>query len=150
MIEDVSQIKKLMKEALKEAEKCLENGDVPVGCVIVDGDGNVVSRGHNTRVSLGKIHGHAEINAINELPPNAGKSVGELSLIVTLEPCPMCETALSDFGIKTVYYGAPNETNGACGTVWNLAKRSNIDVFGGFLFEECSELVKSFFQSKRN
>ena len=61
----------------------------------------------------------------------------------------MCMTAIADAGIKTVYYGAPNETNGACGTVWNIAHKSAVDVFGGFLAPLCGKLVSDFFKSKR-
>ncbi len=143
-------VKKLMKDAISEAEKAAATGDVPVGALFVDDRGTVVARGHNTREALGIVHGHAEVNAINSLlEADKNTDFSSLSLVVTLEPCPMCMTAVADAGIRTVYYGAPNETNGACGTVWNIAHRNSVDVFGGFLAEECGKAVSDFFKFKR-
>lgn len=141
---EVSTVEKFMRIALAEAEAAAKEGNVPVGAVIVDDDGNIISHAHNTRESLGHIHGHAEINAINEASLKPGK---EYSLIVTLEPCPMCTGAIIDSHIKTIYYGAPNKTNGAMGTVCNLISNKRIDVFGGFLSNDCSKMLSTFFKT---
>ena len=144
---EINDVEKYMELAIKEAEIAAECGDVPVGAVIVDEKGNVVSKAHNTRKALGLIHGHAEINAIN----NAGLLPGQCySMFVTLEPCPMCTGAIIDAGISAVYYGAQNTTNGALGTVMNVALNNKIDVFGGFKEAACSDLIKLFFADLRN
>ena len=93
-----------MREALKEAEKCIDTGDVPIGCVIVK-NGEIIARGHNTREAFHTALGHAEINAIE----NACKSIGSwrlenCAIYVTLEPCPMCAGAIINSRIGEVYF----------------------------------------------
>lgn len=141
----LEQIEEYMKAALSEARFSLAHGDVPVGAVIVDANGQIISKAHNTRKETGLIHGHAEINAINA----ADLSDGEYYLFVTLEPCPMCAGAILDAGIKGVFYGAQNTTNGALGTVLNVALSQKPYIFGGFSEAECRDLLKQFFNDLR-
>lgn len=141
----VEEINYIMKKALLEARKAIGSEDIPIGCVITDSSGNVLSSGHNTSYSEGIIHGHAEINAINNLPKNAPDA---LFLFVTMEPCPMCTGAILESRIRTVFYGTPNVKLGALGTVCNLGS-GIIAAYGGFLADECSALVSDFFKEKR-
>ena len=140
-----------MKIALEEACKALEEGEVPVGAVLVK-DGEIIARGHNHRESLHDISSHAEIEVLKE----AGKKLGSWSLegcilYVTLEPCLMCAGAIEQARISTLIYGADDPSEGAI-----TSKRAVFDgnsgpllVYRGILKEECSGLLKSFFLAKR-
>ena len=141
-----------MREALKEAEKCIDTGDVPIGCVIVK-NGEIIARGHNTREAFHTALGHAEINAIE----NACKSIGSwrlenCAIYVTLEPCPMCAGAIINSRIGEVYFGAYDKKGGAVGGIINLFEENfnhKPKVQGGILKDECALILQNFFAKHR-
>ena len=109
-----------MKEALKLAKEAFDEGEVPVGCVIVRGE-EIVGRGRNRREGAKNALAHAEIEAINDACSNLGGwRLWECTLYVTLEPCPMCAGAILNARIPRVVYGASDDKSGACGSVCDL------------------------------
>ncbi len=142
-----------MKVALSLAEKAVEMGDVPVGCVIVRA-GEIIGSGFNRREAGGGATAHAEIEAINAACRALGSwRLSDCSLYVTLEPCPMCAGAIINARVGKVFYGAKDEKAGACGSVLNLfEERFNHkpQLVGGILKDECSALLTAFFTGLRN
>lgn len=142
-----------MALALRLARQAGEAGEVPVGCVIADGDGRIIGRGCNRRRELNDATAHAELEAIRE----ACAAVGDwrlegCSIYVSLEPCPMCTGAIINSRIPTVVYGAKEGLSGSCGSVINLFEERyghKPAVYGGVLADESAKLLKSFFKEKR-
>ena len=141
-----------MRQALELARQAMEEGEVPVGCVIVR-DGAVVGRGRNRRETEHTALGHAELDAIRQAcGALGGWRLSRCALYVTLEPCPMCAGAIIQARIPRVVFGARDEKFGACGSV--------CDLFGmkfnhrpameeGLMAEEAKELMREFFQDLR-
>lgn len=147
------EVKKFMKEAIKEAQKAAEKLEVPVGCVIVK-DGKIIARAHNLKETKIDTTKHAEIIAIQK----ASKKLKEWRLLdcdmyVTLEPCSMCAGAMIQARIRKVYIGAMDEKTGACGSVLNLLQdytfNHTIKIETGIEKEKCEEVLKSFFKKLR-
>ena len=143
-----------MDEAFKEAEKAKSMGEVPIGAVIADKDGNIIARGHNLCESSHDATAHAEIMAIKA----AGEylknwRLTDCTLYVTMEPCPMCAGAMINARIKRVVYGANEYRYGAAGTLLNLlqfpAFEHNVLITGPVMPEECTKIVSDFFKEKR-
>lgn len=142
----------LMIEALAMAKEAYDDGEVPVGAVIVK-DGTIISKGRNRREKSKNALLHAEIDAIN----NACKALGgwrlwNCEIYVTLEPCPMCAGAILNAHIPQVYFGAYDFKNGACGTITNLFEMPfnfKPAYSGGIMEQECAGLLKSFFKRLR-
>ncbi len=143
---------KYMKAALKLAHKAADEGEVPVGAVVVC-DGKIVGRGRNRRETKKNALCHAEIEAINKACKKLGGwRLHRCDLYVTLEPCPMCTGAIINSRIKTLYYGAPDPKAGSCGTLTNLfdiAYNHKPEVVAGLLEEECAETLRTFFRELR-
>ena len=138
-----------MKEALKEAKSAYEAGEVPIGCVIVSG-GRIIGRGHNRREELQDATEHAEMIAIREANRTLGSfRLENCALFVTLEPCPMCTGAIINARIPEVFYGAPDEKAGTCGTLMNLLGDERASIEKGCLRNECGKLLSDFFASLR-
>lgn len=141
-----------MRQALDLAREAAECGEVPVGCVIVQGD-RVVGRGRNRREEKQHTQSHAEMEAIRQANEALGSwRLDECTLYVTLEPCPMCAGAILNARIPRVYYGARDREMGACGGVLNLfmedfPQRSAL--VGGILEEECRGVLTDFFRRLR-
>ena len=141
-----------MREALLEARAAFEEGEVPVGAVMVR-DGIVIARAHNTREKDKSALRHAEATAI-EL---AGRLLGGwrlpgCTLYVTLEPCPMCAGAAVNARVPRVVFGAFDRRAGAFGTVLDLNAlplNHKVQVTGGVLEDECVRLLQDFFRKKR-
>lgn len=139
--------------AKEEAYAAMKEGEIPVGAVIVK-DGEVIARSHNLKEQLHDPTAHAEILAIKE----AAKVIGDWRLdgcdmYVTLEPCPMCASAIGQSRIDRVYVGAFNKDMGACGSIINLldSRRLNSFVDVKWLYDdECSEILEDFFRINRN
>ena len=142
-----------MRLALELAREAAADGEAPVGCVIVDSDGDVVGRGRNRREKEKNAAAHAEIEAIAD----ACKTLGDwrlsgCALYVTLEPCPMCAGAVIMSRIDSVYFGARDELTGACGSIINLFMEPfghRTRITGGALAEESSALMSGFFKKLR-
>jgi tRNA(adenine34) deaminase len=145
---------KYMKFALEEAEKAFAKGEVPVGAVIVKGD-KIIAKAHNKVEEKGSTLYHAEIIAIeNACREINNKYLDDCTLYVTLEPCTMCSGAIMNSRISRVVYGADEEKSGTAGTVLNLLQFPSFPVFvhiiPNILKDESAELLKKFFQFKRN
>lgn len=144
---------RFMDAALAAARKSFDEGEVPVGAVIVK-NGEIVAIGRNQREHKKNALLHAETDAIqNACQTLGGWRLWNCELYVTLEPCPMCAGAIINAHIPTVYYGARDLKNGACGTVANLFDMPftfHPDCSGGFMENECAALLKDFFKQLRN
>ena len=142
-----------MRQALDLAREAAARGEVPVGCVIVQGD-RVVGRGRNRREEKQHTQSHAEMEAIRQANEALGSwRLDECTLYVTLEPCPMCAGAILNARIPRVYYGARDREMGACGGVLNLFMEDfpqRPALVGGILAEECREVLSEFFRRLRN
>ena len=141
-----------MKEALKLAKEAFDEGEVPVGCVIVRGE-KIVGRGRNRREGAKNALAHAEIEAINDACSNLGGwRLWECTLYVTLEPCPMCAGAIVNARIPRVVYGAADSKCGAVDSVCSLFSMNfnhHPEVVRGVREEEAAALLKDFFQQLR-
>ena len=144
---------KYMREAVNEASKAIESGEVPIGCVIVYKD-EIIGRGHNLRNSKKNPLCHAEISAINEAAGFMGDwRLEECTLYVTVEPCPMCAGAIVQARIPRVVFGTPNVKAGCAGSILNLLNEPKfnhqVDVTCGVLREECAAPMSEFFKRFR-
>ena len=144
---------KYMAQAMELAREAGEKGDVPVGCVITDKDGNIIGRGRNRRQESHDATAHAELEAIREACAKTGDwRLEGCSIFVTLEPCPMCTGAIINSRIPTVVFGAREELSGSCGSVIDLFSERyghKPAVFGGVMKDESAELLKQFFRDRR-
>ena len=143
---------KYMKIALDEARKAYDEGEIPVGAVIVK-NGEIISLGRNDREKTNDATGHAEIVAIREACRKLGGwHLDGCELYVTLEPCPMCMGAIVNSRIKRVTFGAKDAKAGACGSVINMCSyplNHKPTVDSGILSEECAKILSDFFYNKR-
>jgi len=143
-----------MTEALAEAEAALGHGDVPVGAVVLV-NGSLVARRHNERERRGDPTAHAEMLAIRDAAQALGtwRLGPEATVVVTLEPCPMCAGALVAARVGRLAFGASDPKAGACGSLYNLCvdPRLNheVEVIPGVLAEPASKLLSHFFASRR-
>ncbi len=144
---------KYMKEAYKLAQKAQNEGEVPVGAVIVYED-KIIARGYNRRKKDETTDSHAEMVAIKK----ANKKIGswrleDCDIYVTLEPCPMCAGAIVQARIRSVYYGAKDTKAGAFGSVFDITKIEGLNhyptVEGGIMEEECGTILTEFFRNLR-
>ena len=142
-----------MSLALALAKEAAQAGEVPVGCVIADGEGRVIGRGRNRREESGDATAHAEMEAIRQACAALGNwRLEKCSIYVTLEPCPMCTGAIINSRIPTVVFGAREALSGSCGSVIDLFSENyghKPAVFGGVLAEDCAALLRDFFRGKR-
>lgn len=143
-----------MLGALIEAQAALSSGDVPIGAVVVDGNGTVLGRGRNVREAEGDPTGHAEIVALRE----AARARGEwrltgCSLVVTLEPCTMCAGAAVLARVDRVVFGAFDEKAGAVGSLWDVVRDRRLnhrpEVISGIRADESSAMLEEFFRTHR-
>ena len=148
----MNKVNEFMLAAYEMAKQAYEDGEVPVGAVIVRND-EIVAKGRNRREKSKNALLHAEIEAID----NACKALGgwrlwNCELYVTLEPCPMCAGAIINAHIPKVYFGAYDFKNGSCGTITNLFEMPynfKPECVGGIMADECSALLKDFFKKLR-
>ena len=141
-----------MQVALQLAREAAEEGEVPVGAVVVR-DGEIIGRGRNRREVNKNALAHAELEAIHNACTHLGgwQLVG-CTLYVTLEPCPMCAGAIINSRIERVVQGAMNPKAGSCGSLVNLFDlpyNHRPEIVSGVCGEECSALLKNFFRSLR-
>ena len=142
-----------MRAALDEAARAVDHGDVPVGAVVVV-DGQVVAARHNERELRQDPTAHAEILALADAASVLGTwRLDRATLVVTLEPCPMCAGALVAGRVGRLVFGADDPKAGACGSLYNLCvdPRLNHDVplTSGVLGAECGALLSDFFAARR-
>src|SRR5574344_1659128 len=136
-----------MKQALLEADKAAERGEVPVGAVVVC-RGRIIARAHNLTETLNDVTAHAEMQAITAAANVlGGKYLTDCTLYVTVEPCPMCAGALGWSQIDRIVYGTNDQKRGYSTISPNLLHPKTTVTFG-ILEEECASLMKSFFKKK--
>jgi tRNA(adenine34) deaminase len=141
-----------MREALFEAERAVENDEVPVGAVVVS-DEKILSRAHNRAIYMNDPTAHAEILAIREACRiKRNYRISDCDLYVTLEPCVMCMGAILQARIRRLVFGALDPKSGAVESIMTLPfdqMNHPIKIEGGILAEECGKLLKDFFATKR-
>ena len=142
-----------MAAALALAREAAAAGEIPVGCIITDGAGNVIGRGRNRREEGADATAHAEIEAIREACRALGTwRLDGCTLYVTLEPCPMCAGAIINARIPVVVYGAKEPNFGSCGSVLNLFEERyghHPAIYGGVLADDCADALRAFFGGLR-
>lgn len=143
-----------MRLALEQARLAQEVGEVPVGAVIIDANGLLLSSGFNRTIQDHDPTGHAEVIALRSAAKNIGNyRLPGATLYVTLEPCVMCMGAMMHARLARVVFGAPDPKTGACGSVINLPLESRLNhhtrVEGGVLAHECGETLRDFFKRRR-
>lgn len=143
----------MMLEALKEAQKAFQKGEIPVGAVMVK-EGRIIARTHNLRETTGDPTAHAEVLAIREAAQALGsRRLSGCTLYVTLEPCPMCAGALVMACVERCYFGARDERQGCCESLYALTQDPafyhRLPCVGGLMEEEASEMLRQFFRSRR-
>src|SRR5438445_5005337 len=142
-----------MREALRQAQKANEAGEVPVGAVIVRA-GKIIARAHNQVELLKDATAHAEMLALTQAEAAVGDwRLTECDLYVTKEPCAMCAGALVHTRIRRVIFGCTDPSAGAAGSVMNLlqmpALNHRCDIASGVLQEECATILQDFFRKRR-
>ena len=142
-----------MDIALNEAENGKKIGEVPVGAVIVY-DGKIIAKAHNLKETLNDVTAHAEILAIREASERLENwRLSKVEMYVTLEPCPMCASAITQARIEKVYIGTFDPTAGACGSIINLAQSNRLNTFFDIEWcydKRCSDILKDFFEKRRD
>ncbi len=143
-----------MALALAEAARAEAAGDVPVGAMVLTPDGSVLARGHNRREVDGDPTAHAELLAIRAAAQMTGSwRLPGVTVVVTLEPCPMCAGALVAARVARVVFGAADPKAGACGSLYNLCvdPRLNhqVEVVPGVRAAECRAVLSGFFAGRR-
>ena len=142
-----------MRQAIAEAEAALNEGEMPVGCVIVKG-GEIIARAHNLREQTGDPTAHAEIIAMRMAAKQLNSwRLTDCTLYVTLEPCPMCAGAISQARVSRLVWGAADEKYGCAGSVYRIPEDPAFGHFcqsdGGILQDECAQFIRRFFSGKR-
>ena len=139
-----------MFEALKEAKRAYRDDEVPVGCVIVR-NGKVIARGHNLKEKKKDPTSHAEIECIRKACKKINrKYLDDSEMYVTLEPCLMCVGAIKEARLKKIYVGAKDPKGGYVVSKGSLLSKKELDKYSfGYMEEDISKLLKTFFRSKR-
>ena len=138
-----------MKEALEEAKKAYFEEEVPIGCVIVK-DNQIIARAHNQKEKFNCSTKHAEIIAIEEACYQLKTwHLDDCTIYVTVEPCVMCVGAIIQSHMHTIVYGTENEKFGAIVSKYNILNPNKYKVKSGFLCNEITHLMNSFFKDKR-
>lgn len=143
-----NQDEQFMRKALVEAQTAFDEGEIPVGAIVVC-RGRIISRAHNLTETLTDVTAHAEMQAITAAA-NAlgGKYLTDCTLYVTVEPCPMCAGAIGWAQIPRIVYGAPDEKRGYRRFAPDVL-HPKATAIGGVLEEECRTLMQEFFKKRR-
>ena len=146
-------MEKYMREALALAAEAAAEGEIPVGCVVADGEGRIIGRGRNRREVRRSVTGHAEIEALEAAAAARGDwRMDDCTLFVTLEPCPMCAGAMIMSRLGTLCYGAREEHTGSAASILNLFEErypGHTAIYGGVLAQESAALLREFFENMR-
>ena len=143
-----------MRTALDLAAKASQQGDVPVGAIVLNSSGEVVGRGFNTREIDNDPMNHAEVVALREAAiANGSWRLDDHTLVVTLEPCTMCAGAAVQARIGRIVFGAFDDKAGAVGSLWDVVRDRRLshrpEVISGVLADECAAILSEFFKSHR-
>ena len=145
----------LMREAIALASHAASIGEVPIGCVVVDDlTGQIIGRGHNRREADHDPTAHAEILALREAAHARGYwRLTDCTLVVTLEPCPMCAGAIVNARVPRLVYGCDDPKAGAVRTLYQICEDPKLNhrvaVTPGILADECADLLRAFFRAQR-
>ena len=150
---DDEEDRRFMRAAIDAAYIAEENGDVPIGAVIVH-EKRIIARAYNQREQLADPTAHAEIIALTQAAASFENwRLHGCTIYVTLEPCPMCAGALVLARLDRLVFGCEDPKTGACGSLYNIVEDNRLNhrlnVTSGVLAEQCSEQLQSFFQQKR-
>jgi tRNA(adenine34) deaminase len=145
---------RFMFAALQEAEKALQDNEVPIGAVVVQKE-KIIGRGYNQVERLKDATAHAEMIALTVASNHLSEwRLDGCSIFVTLEPCTMCTGAVLASRISNLYFSAYDKKFGACGSIYNLAEEGktnhSIKVYSGIYADESQQLLKQFFDHIRN
>ena len=154
MINFTKSDEQFMRLAIEQAKIAEENGDVPIGAVIVYKD-QIIAKAYNQREQLKDPTAHAEIIALTQAAAYLESwRLNGCTIYVTLEPCPMCAGALVLARIDRLVYGCDDPKTGACGTLYNIVQDSQLnhrlEVTSGVLANECSQVLQEFFEKRRD
>jgi len=154
MQDNLKQDENYMKVAIEQAQVAAENGDVPIGAVIVH-NGQIIGKAYNQREQLQDPTAHAEIIALTQAAAALESwRLEGCTMFVTLEPCPMCAGALVLARIDRLVYGCDDPKTGAVKSLYNIVTdgrlNHRIEVASGVMADECSKLLQDFFQKRRN
>ncbi|WP_103043238.1 nucleoside deaminase [Gardnerella sp. DNF00502] len=143
-----------MNQALDLARESASAGEVPVGAVVLDSKGNIIGKGANMREKNADPLAHAEVLAMKSAAiSHKSWNLSDCTLVVTLEPCPMCAGAILQTRLKRVIFGAWDAKLGACGSVWDILRDPHIgshpEVIGSVCESECAQLLRNFFENHR-
>ena len=143
-----------MQQAITLAKSAADNGDVPVGALVVNEQGEVLGDGHNLREENNDPTAHAEIVAMRMAAAKLNNwRMDDLTIVVTLEPCAMCAGAISQSRFKRVVFGAWDQKAGAVGSVWDVIRDprnlNKVEVISGVLENDCALILSNFFEGKR-
>ena len=143
-----------MQAALDEARRAADEGEIPIGAVVLDASGSVIAVEHNRREALNDPTAHAEILALRAAAAATGSwRLEGCTLVVTLEPCPMCAGAVVMSRLSRLVFGAWNDEYGAAGSRWDLVRDRRLnhrpEVMGGVLAAECGAIVREFLTNER-
>jgi tRNA(adenine34) deaminase len=143
-----------MESALSEAERAPHHGDIPIGAVLLDGQGNMVARDHNRREELGDATAHAEMLVISRRSRELGSwHLEGHTLVVTVEPCAMCAMAAVWARVTRIVYGAPDLKAGACWSQFNIPQderlNHRIELIADVRADEAAAQLDEFFAQRR-
>ncbi len=142
-----------MMVAIEEAALAAASGEVPVGAILLDKDGNELARGRNRREERGDPTAHAELEVLRTAFSQSSWRREGTTLYVTLEPCPMCMGALLQARVSRLVFGTPDPKGGAAVSLYRMAEdprlNHRMEVVGGVLEERCSTQLRGFFQELR-
>lgn len=143
-----------MREAMKEAKKGWLGGEVPVGALVIGQSNEVLARDHNRCISLNDPTAHAEILVIRQAAKFLENyRLNGMTMVVTIEPCPMCMGAIISARLDMLVFGAFDPKGGAAGSIYNLSDDGSLNhrvkVVPGVMEKECRELMQDFFQERR-
>ncbi len=156
MVSEIGQDKideQYMRLALGQAQAAEENGDVPIGCVVVY-DGQIIGKAYNQREQLNDPTAHAEIIALTQAAAYLESwRLHDCTIYVTLEPCPMCAGALVLGRLDRLVYGCSDPKTGSAGSIYNIVQddrlNHRLEVVAGVLGDECREQLQAFFERRR-
>jgi len=145
---------RFMKLAIEQARIAEDNGDIPIGAVIIL-ENKIIAKAYNQREQLADPTAHAEIIALTQAAAALENwHLNGCTMYVTLEPCPMCAGALVLSRMDRLVYGCDDPKSGACGSLYNIVADERLNhrlkVTAGVLVEQCKEQLQNFFQQRRN
>lgn len=144
-----------MELALEQARLAADQGEIPIGAVVLDSGDQIIAAAHNAREAAHDPTAHAEVLALRHAAEHLGRwRLDDCTLVVTLEPCPMCAGAAVMSRLGRLVIGAWNDEYGACGSRWDLARdprlNHRVEVFSGVREDECGAIVRDFLEGRRS